>query len=234
MTGFTEIHTHVVFGVDDGAQTEADMYALLDAAHKEGVSTLFATSHVTPGIRPFDFEKYKQHLELARRYCRDKGYALELCAGAEILSTPALERYVWEESLPTLGNSNRVLVEFAVKVEFQQIVESVRMLERGGYVPILAHIERYACLQHSKNAWKLKELCDVGYQVNARTVVEGRGFFQDRCVHKWFDAGLIDWVASDAHDCVRRPFMTQKAYNVLRERYGSAYAGRLLGLQRTI
>lgn len=231
MTGFTEIHTHVVFGVDDGAQTQTDMQAMLDSAHAQGVSTLFATPHVTPGVRPFDFDVYRQRIEQGRAYCRAKGYAIELRTGAEILCTPALERYVLEGNMPALEGSNRVLMEFGVRVEFEQILNAVRTVERGGYAPVLAHIERYPCLQRMHNAWRLKDRCDVAYQVNARTVLESNGFWKNRPVRKWLEAGLIDWVASDAHDCVRRPFLTRAAYEELCRRYGAAYAGELLGMR---
>ena len=48
MSGFTDYHAHFVYGVDDGAQTREEMYAMLDAAAADGVRHLFATSHSTP------------------------------------------------------------------------------------------------------------------------------------------------------------------------------------------
>lgn len=50
MSGFTDYHAHFVYGVDDGAQTREEMYAMLDAAAADGVRHLFATSHSTPGM----------------------------------------------------------------------------------------------------------------------------------------------------------------------------------------
>ena len=50
MSGFTDYHAHFVYGVDDGAQTREEMYAMLDAAASDGVRHLFATSHSTPGM----------------------------------------------------------------------------------------------------------------------------------------------------------------------------------------
>ena len=53
MSGFTDYHAHFVYGVDDGAQTREEMYAMLDAAAADGVRHLFATSHSTPGMERF-------------------------------------------------------------------------------------------------------------------------------------------------------------------------------------
>lgn len=56
MSGFTDYHAHFVYGVDDGAQTREEMYAMLDAAAADGVRHLFATSHSTPGMERFPQE----------------------------------------------------------------------------------------------------------------------------------------------------------------------------------
>ena len=78
MSGFTDYHAHFVYGVDDGAQTREEMYAMLDAAAADGVRHLFATSHSTPGMERFPQEVYDRHLALARAYCTQKGYDLKL------------------------------------------------------------------------------------------------------------------------------------------------------------
>lgn len=89
MSGFTDYHAHFVYGVDDGAQTREEMYAMLDAAAADGVRHLFATSHSTPGMERFPQEVYDRHLALARAYCTQKGYDLKLEHGSELLYTPA-------------------------------------------------------------------------------------------------------------------------------------------------
>ena len=48
MMGFTDLHSHFVYGVDDGARTRADMEAMLDAAYADGIVSMFATPHITP------------------------------------------------------------------------------------------------------------------------------------------------------------------------------------------
>ena len=87
--GFTDIHAHFLYGLDDGAEDRGGMEAMLDAAHADGIASLFATPHVTPGIEPFDMARYQEHLEEARRYCRRKGYALRLYSGAICAESPS-------------------------------------------------------------------------------------------------------------------------------------------------
>ena len=108
MRGFTDIHAHFVYGVDDGPRTPEDMYRMLDAANADGITCLFATPHATPGIYPFPEEKLKNGLAEARAYCQQMGYNMSLYEGAEILYTPAMERFAREKKLPTLADSKLI------------------------------------------------------------------------------------------------------------------------------
>ena len=103
MSGFTDYHAHFVYGVDDGARTREEMFAMLDAAAADGVTRLFATSHSTPGMEPFPRDVYQRHLDFARAYCAEKGYDLMLESGSELLYTPAAAYAAAEHSLVTLG-----------------------------------------------------------------------------------------------------------------------------------
>lgn len=231
MRGFTEIHAHFVYGVDDGAQTRAEMEAMLDAAYADGVDALFATPHVTPGVRPFDREAFEAHFEEARTYCRQQGYSMRLYRGAEVLYTPVLAQYAVDHRLPTLADTRAVLIEFAPGIGLHEVDQALETLERAGYDPVLAHIERYACLFAGNNAAGLKRRHAVRYQVNAHTLLKGQGFFRNRKLRSWLRAGLVDHVASDAHDVRNRPFQISKAYRLLTQWCGEAEAGRLTGLE---
>ncbi len=228
MPGLADIHSHFVYGLDDGAKDQAEMFALLDMAHAQGITALVATPHVTPGIRPFDWDGFGQRLEEARLYCRSKGYALTLHAGAELLYTPAMLPFLADDAVPTLAGTDSILLEFAPEISLRDLETAVSTAERAGYRPILAHAERYSCLLRGKTLARLKDEYDMRVQVNATTVLVSRGFFRDLTIQRWFKAGLVDFIASDAHDTASRPFKAQAAFEVLAQKYGSAYAQRLL------
>lgn len=223
---FCDIHAHFVYGMDDGARSQKEMQAMLDAAWADGVTELFATPHVTPGVRAFDAERFERHLSLAREHCRQRGYAMQLYAGAEILYTPFLKRYAQEHTLPTLGDTDRVLVEFAPEISFHEIASAVDMLERNGYTPVLAHIERYRAF-FGLAPYRLRDDSDVLYQLNSQTLVDGAGLIVNRRVHSWLRDRIIDYVATDSHDCRRRRTCMKAAYAILVERYGRRYADHL-------
>lgn len=232
MSGFTDIHSHFLYGVDDGPKTPEVMQAMLDAAYENGIRAIMATPHVTPGIHPVDTEKIALHLEQAREYCREKGYDMQLFSGAEILYTPAMERFIEERRLPTLSGSDSVLVEYAPDVSMEELERSVEHMERAGYTVILAHIERYQCLCRGKAAWQFRERHPrTQYQVNGRTLANLHGFFHSRMIKGWLKDRLIHFVGSDAHHVDYRRFCMRQAYESLLTMVDEAYAKQLVGME---
>ena len=230
MSGFSDIHVHFVYGVDDGAKTKEDMERMLDAAHADGMALMIGTSHVTPGVQPFPQALYDQHIEEARAYCREKGYSIQIFSGAEILYTPAIEPYARERKLPTLGGSSRILMEFVPDVSYHDVEYAVSLMENSGYLPILAHIERYPCLRKGA-AYRLKERHRVKFQVNCSTVIDQHRLFSGRYVKGWLKDRLINYVATDSHNCTTRPTRMREAYGVLEAMVGEPYARKLTGWQ---
>lgn len=231
MNGFSDIHSHFIYGVDDGAKTRNDMEVMLDAAYADGIASLYATPHITPGVRFFDFASYLRRYDEACAYCRERGYAMTLYTGAEILYTPALQDYIVNHRLPTLADSKLVLMEFVPDVTPRELTSALDLMERYGYITVLAHIERYACFLHGSTARKVKGCYEVRYQMNANTVLDNRGFLRTRRIQSWFQEELVDFVASDAHDANIRPYQMKRAYAELKQKYGGSYAARLTGMQ---
>lgn len=231
---YRDIHAHFVYGVDDGAKTAQDMRDMLDEAYLGGIKVLYATSHSTPGIDHFPGEVYMAHLEEAQAYCAEKGYDIRLYQGAEILYTPALKNHLERHPLMTMGDSDCVLVEFVPDVSFSELEEAVSLLENAGYTPILAHVERYACL-FSPRIYRLKREHSVRYQVNCGTLVKkGFGFFKRWQFRRWFKKKLIDYVASDMHDIKARRNRMGAAARALDQYCSRAYIARMMGTQRPL
>ena len=231
MNGFTDIHAHFLFGLDDGARSRSDMEAMLDAAYADGITSLFATPHVTPGVYPINTELMTQRLNEAQAYCRLKGYEMNLHAGAENMYTPALERFAVEGRLLTLGESDHVLVEFVPDIAYRELNDAIEKIERAGYTVVVAHMERYKCLTHRDNALRLKEEHDIRYQMNCHSVLEKTGFLKDRFINRCLDKEIIDAIATDSHDRSKRPTRMKEAFALLSRRYGREYADRITGMK---
>lgn len=177
MSGFTDYHAHFVYGVDDGAQTREEMYAMLDAAASDGVRHLFATSHSTPGMEHFPQEVYDRHLALARAYCTQKGYDLKLEHGSELLYTPATGYAAVQRQMLTLGDTGWVLLEFVPNITAKELETALQEITGAGYRILVAHIERYPCLAQHGLLARLHEQYRLRCQINCSAVLDS-GFWQ--------------------------------------------------------
>lgn len=203
------------------------MEAMLDAAYADGITSLFATPHMTPGIAPFDHGIYQAHLEEARRYCWQCGYPMTLLTGAELLYTPAMAPYVRERSLMTLAGSEHVLLEFTPDIAYRELDSALELLDRHGYTTILAHVERYGCLYSGRNMERIRAEHRVACQMNANTLLHRKGVWRRMMIQHWLREGRIDYIASDAHNTNTRPFRMSRAYEALRALVGDAEALRM-------
>lgn len=229
MSGFIDLHAHFIYGVDDGAQTAETMYAMLDAAVLDHVTTLFATSHATPGMQAFPQQLYTARLEEARAYCRAKNHPLTLWPGAEILYSPAFRSIAMEHALPTYADTRWILLEFLPSISAKELETALEEAARCGYSIVLAHIERYPCLEHGRLLAELRQRYPIRCQVNASTILVPGGFFRKRRIDHWLREGLIDAISSDAHGTHHRPTQMQAAYSALEAVYGASFADQLTG-----
>lgn len=223
-----DIHHHLAFGVDDGPKNSKRMFALLDSAVSDGITAIVATPHVTPGVYCFSWGKYRDALQEARRYIREKGYELKLYEGCEILYTNLASKMLVVGEVPTLARTDFVLVEFSPDVRYTFFLEAIEDLSSHGFRPIIAHCERYGCLTlfPSRVRW-LKDNYRVYFQINCTTVIHPRGYWQRRFLKKMFKHQLVDIVATDAHNTSSRPVKMKKAWKVIKKKYGRDLADRL-------
>ena len=225
-----EMHSHVIYGVDDGAKDLSSMYTLLRQASDTGVHHLICTSHITPGYEKFPQETYLEHLEEAKAWCEKNAPAMKLHIGSEILYTESTGRMLDEGYVPSLDQTMTVLVEFMPEASESEIRHALEDLGSRGYKVILAHVERYVHLNRIRQLKDLKDECGCCYQMNARTVHNTKDHLLRR-MHtlKILDSGLIDFISSDAHSPEHRPMSLDKAYDFLRSRYGADRADDLCG-----
>jgi protein-tyrosine phosphatase len=226
--GFADVHQHVLWGLDDGPKTAAEMAALLKQDAEQGIGLVFATSHAYPKMRAFDLALCEKRLHEANAYCKKQGWPLRVVSGCEIHYCSTVADHLTAGRLPTLGHSRSALIEFDPDVSLDSIGEAADALYRAGHTPVLAHVERYRCFVRSpEHALSMREEYGLIYQMNCETVLQPRGFFEQRFVKRMLERRAIDVLATDAHDIARRPVRMREAYQKIAKEQGTDYADLL-------
>ena len=221
MSGYIDIHQHVVYGVDDGPQNFEEAKIMLEYAAKDGVSNIISTPHFLAGFGTFDVNGYAEKIDKMNEFCRQSGLKLKVHTGAEVYYSPEVFEELDVLEKLTLANSRSLLVEFDRKSSYMDIYSAVHSLSLSGFVPILAHIERYKSLMRTtERVSELREQLYAKVQINCETLL-GEGHRRRlKMICRMLNEGLIDYVASDAHDTVHRKSRMDESFYFLKEYCG--------------
>lgn len=225
-----DIHQHLIYGIDDGANSREKMYGMLTDAKDQGIRYVFATPHIQPGRTEFPAEYYKNTVQELNEWAAKKGLKIEVLYGAEILYTRKTLDELDTGAVPTMNGTEYVLTEFLPEVEYSELFRALREYANGGYSPILAHMERYKCLyEHTRDRIEELRSFHVRFQMNANTAVRREGVFGKGFVKKVLKNDWVDYIASDAHGRSMRPVNLLKGYKAVESQFDSEKADRLFG-----
>lgn len=224
MAGLIDMHCHILPGVDDGSASIEQTMSMLKLAYGDGTRVMIATPHYHIGRMVTDKKQCQERLEQVKKHLQTIGMDMELHLGCEIYYFSEAMDKVTDNEVSTLAGSSYVLIEFEPKVDYQRIQRAVSNVAGEGYVPILAHIERYMCLMDKPD--RCQELIEHGalLQVNASSVVGKHGKDIQKFIKKQMKKRHISFVASDAHgDTARRPRLMD-AYEYVKKKIDEDYA----------
>ena len=188
----TDLHTHILPGVDDGASSLEVALRMLRRAKELNVGTIVATPHLR---RVKDFEVCRASYEQFRPHAKAAG--VRLLMGFEV-SYRMLEN--WAE-IPdcAIEGTNMLLLELPGDALMPNWATILMDLVEAGLHPVIAHPERYRYIQNDTDcAAQIRSYgCDL--QVDARALVGFPLTAEQRCARRLLREGLCDHIASDAH-----------------------------------
>lgn len=224
MNGFTDIHTHILPGVDDGAQDMSQARRLLRMAWENGTRTVFLTPHYRGKYKKHTPAKLRENFHWLRELLQDEFPDMRILLGSEVAYEADAPEAMVAGTVLTLNDSRYVLLEFQTTALRSQILAGVSETIRCGFTPIVAHIERYNILR--RDPAFAEELREMGalLQLNADSVMGRNGFGIKHLCHKLLKAGLAQFIASDSHDQKHRPPTLRKCFLHIHKKYGPEYA----------
>jgi len=137
-----DMHSHLIPGIDDGAETVKASIELIEALHELGYTKLITTPHIMSDYYKNDANIINEGLETMRAELIKRNIPVELDAAAEYYLDYEFESKIDGKELMTFGD-NYVLFEISFLNEPEQLDSVVFKMRTSGYTPVLAHVERY-------------------------------------------------------------------------------------------
>ena len=143
-----DLHSHLLPGIDDGCKEIGESLTLLKAAQEQGITDLVLTPHYMENTKynANNEEKNKRFEEL-KEEAKKEGIEINLYLGNEVYMTENFLELLQKEEIQTINNTKYLLFEFPMGNMFYNSKEILYELVVAGYVPILAHPERYRIFQ---------------------------------------------------------------------------------------
>lgn len=225
-----DIHSHILPGIDDGSPDIEESIEMAMIAADSGVKYLVATPHCNiPGLfdNYLDERLMEAFMEL-RRVVNEEKIPIQILAGMEVFATPNLPELFRKKKIFSLNGTKYFLVEFAFDEDPRFCDAVLRDCRSLGYIPVIAHPERYYSVQEYPEIvfeWRMQ---GYGIQINKGSVLGRFGRSAKKTVDKLLRHQLVSCVASDAHSSYQRTPHMGEVLEYLLDEYGPEYTNLLL------
>lgn len=198
-----DLHSHILPGVDDGAQTLAEAITMLKIAVDGGVTTQYLTPHIQYGR----FNNTRQDLEVRFTQFQEQVNAaninVELRLGAEVRIGPEIMRLVTENAIPWIGEcegKRTFLLEFSRQEIPHGSDNLVKWLLAKSCLPIIVHPERNRTFLNQRH--KLQTFIDLGcpLQITASSLTGKFGAEVQQMSEALLEQDEVSAIASDCHN----------------------------------
>jgi protein-tyrosine phosphatase len=195
---YIDIHSHLLPGIDDGAQTFEDSLRLTKALQGLGTQQIITTPHIFHNFWDNNNQNITAKAEMTHKELKKNNVQIPFRAAAEYMMDDHFVKLFQSEELLTLKDKY-VLVEMSYINAPIQLYSILFDLQVAGYIPVLAHPERYVFYHH--NFEEYKKLINAGclLQLNLLAVVGYYGIGIATIAEKLLQKGMYSFVGSDVH-----------------------------------
>lgn len=222
-----DIHSHMLFGVDDGSKTIQESLEMLGISYKEGITNIILTPHYEKNNNFYNLEELKSRFNELRQQASLNYPDMNLYLGNEILYEDGILEDLKMGKIVSMNGTRYILVEYLPTVSYEDMYRSFRNLIQARFRPILAHVERYRCLH--KKMDRIDEIRELGIylQMNGQSILGGIFSEHARWCHKLLKEEQISFIASDAHNCTTRSPKLLKSIEWMQKNLSKSYCDKV-------
>jgi len=225
-----DIHSHILPDLDDGSTSLEQSIYMLEMAQSNGVTDIILTPHCSVMFPNF----YGKALSSSFQQLKDKArdIPINLYLGQENYATDNLLHQISRKRSISLNFSKYFLVEFSFSPTADPlwITYMLKQISRLGYVPVIAHPERYPYVIEFPQM--LFDWVSSGAlaQINSGSIIGNLGGSEKSTAMRLLEHKLVHFVASDCHNTSSRKPNLSKAYGIVSDCFHPDYANLLFNV----
>ena len=193
-----DLHSHIIPGIDDGAETLEQSIELIKKLRDIGYKKLIMTPHIMVDAYPNREDNIALRLEVLKDEVVKRGIEIELEASAEYYLDEGFLEHL--DVPPTLISGKYLLFETSYMAKPLNLKELIFEITSRGFYPIFAHPERYRYIHDLKKDYQ--EIKDMGvfFQLDINSIGGFYGKDAQKKANFLIENGMVDFVGSDTHN----------------------------------
>ena len=212
LNSFTDYHSHILPGVDDGVKKMEVSLKVLERYEQLGIAEVWCTPHVMEDIPNTTDALQARFAELCEAY---QG-PIKLHLAAEYMMDALFEERLGQVDLLPLGNEgNQLLVETSYFTPPMDMDAILKQIKQKGYYPVLAHPERYVYMD--KDRYTALKNKDIRFQLNLSSLAGAYGSEAKDKAHWILNHDYYNLVGSDLHSSRNMEYWSARAPRALRK-----------------
>jgi protein-tyrosine phosphatase len=223
-----DLHCHILPGIDDGAPDLSVSLEMARQAVADGIETVACTPHILPGVYNNAGPAIRAAVRELARALEEAAIPLSLVPGADAYMAPDMIAGLRSGRILTLNDSRYLLFEPPHHIAPPRLNEFAFQLITAGYVPILTHPERLSWIESHYRVMQRLAHDGVWMQLTAGSLTGRFGRRPRYWSERMLDEGLIELMATDAHDPNNRPPFLAEARDLVADRCGDTKADELV------
>lgn len=198
MDNMIDIHSHILYGIDDGSKTIEESIQILKRCEQEGIKKIVLTPHYmeNTSYNKNNKEKIKLFNNL-KEEINKQNINIDLYLGNEVYVNENILELIEKEEILTINNSKYLLIEFPLLNENLNDINIIYNLKLSNIIPIVAHPERYEYITMEK----IEQYINMGalIQINKDSLFGIYGKKAKKIVKHLLKNRLVHFIGSDIH-----------------------------------
>lgn len=196
----TDIHSHLIYGIDDGARSLEESIELIKKLSSIGFDNLIITPHYIEDSEYSASNEIKEEkLEIIRDELKKNNIDVNIFIGNEIFINENIVNLVEDGYIETLGDTNCLLIELPFHNKIIGLLDIISEIKSAGYLPIIAHPERYTYFQDDYSLVDELRRERVLFQCNYTSIIGRYGDSAEKLLKYMLKHRYVDYLGTDLH-----------------------------------